>query len=168
MIVQEPIIIIPNGWTTTSEAAKLVGYSTGRVRQLALAGRIRAVKLGRQWLVHEDSLLEYRATAKPGPKPKKEQGLQKTIRRQVHCLWCGTELEHSVPGRPRRFCSDKCRVYYWRAVKQQIEACADGALAGDSQLLKDLGFPIEMASYTINPDGAATKCAKPRNTKKRH
>jgi excisionase family DNA binding protein len=117
MADQEPIVIIPGDWLRTPEAAKLAACTTGRVRQLALAGLIRAVKIGGEWLIHKDDLLRYRATAKPGPKPKKQQRAKPIVFRQNHCLWCGAELERKATGRPRKFCSDRCRMSYWRAKK---------------------------------------------------
>jgi excisionase family DNA binding protein len=114
---QEPIVIVPSGWLRTPKAAELAECTTGRVRQLALAGLIRAVKIGDEWLVHKDDLLEYRATAKPGPKPKKQQRAKTVVFRPSHCLWCGTELERRATGRPRKFCSDRCRTSCWRAKK---------------------------------------------------
>ena len=150
---QEPIVIIPSGWLRTPEAAELAECSTGRVRQLALAGRIRAVKTGGEWLVHKDDLLEHHATAKPGPKPKKQRRTETIIFRQSHCLWCSTELEHRATGRPRKFCSDKCRVSYWRAEKW--------VLTDDPELLRGLGFPVGMVPYTIDSDGLVMEYVKP-------
>jgi excisionase family DNA binding protein len=149
---QEPIVIVPTGWLRTPKAAELAECSTGRVRQLALSGRIRAVKIGYKWLVHTDDLLAYRATAKPGRKSAKHQRARPIVFRQSHCLWCGTELEHKATGRPREFCSDKCRVSYWRAEKW--------VPAGDLELPRDLGFPAETVPYTICPDGVAVEHVK--------
>jgi hypothetical protein len=53
------------------------------VRQLARAGRIRAAKIGGEWVMHEDNLLARR------------------VRRQVYCLWCGKKLEAQVDGTPQ-------------------------------------------------------------------
>jgi excisionase family DNA binding protein len=114
---QKPIVTIPSGWLRTPKAAELAECSMGRVRQLALAESIRAVKIGHKWLVHKDDLLKYRATAKPGPKPKNQQRAKPIVFRQNHCRWCGTELERKATGRPRKFCSDRCRMSYWRAKK---------------------------------------------------
>lgn len=36
---------------STTAAARELGISTGRVRQLILAGKLRAEKLGREWLI---------------------------------------------------------------------------------------------------------------------
>ena len=31
------------------------------------------------------------------------------------CAYCGGDMEqHGAPGRPRRFCSERCRRQYWR------------------------------------------------------
>jgi excisionase family DNA binding protein len=107
---QEPITTIPDGWLTTREAAELTGYSRAWVRQLARAGRTRAAKIEGEWVMHKDDLLARR------------------VHRQVYCLWCGKKLEHRSTGRPKKFCSAKCRVYYGRAKKQHARTSAEDAL----------------------------------------
>jgi excisionase family DNA binding protein len=63
--------VLKEGWLTTEEAAKLVDYAPAYVRQLAIAGRIEAQKVGRDWLISQASLLAYKARVKPGrPKEK--------------------------------------------------------------------------------------------------
>lgn len=54
----------------TREAARILGVSTGRIRQLVAAGQLEAEKLGRGWRISEESLASYRLRAKPG-RPKK-------------------------------------------------------------------------------------------------
>lgn len=42
-------------------------------------------------------------------------GIKAPEKKQVtHCLNCGTALTLSEKGRKRLFCSDRCRVTYWR------------------------------------------------------
>jgi len=53
----EPII---KGWTNTTEAAAVTGFSPVYVRILARNGRIEAQKVGRDWLVSLSSLLAYK------------------------------------------------------------------------------------------------------------
>jgi excisionase family DNA binding protein len=48
-------------WITTSEGAKLTGYSSTYVRMLAGQGRIRARHVGRDWLVSREDLLAHKA-----------------------------------------------------------------------------------------------------------
>lgn len=72
------------------------------------------------------------------------------IHRQVHCRWCGEELEHRPTGRAREFCSDKCRVYHRRAFKRHARACVDAALAGKPEPECDFGQPIEIRSYVVS------------------
>lgn len=61
--------VVMSGWITTAEAAKLADYSQARIRQLAIEGQIRARKIAaRLWLVHKGDLLEWKRTAKSGPK----------------------------------------------------------------------------------------------------
>ena len=44
------------------------------------------------------------------------------------CPWCGTPVGRNINGRPRKFCSDKCRYDYWnyekrhKAEKTEMEA----------------------------------------------
>ena len=37
------------------------------------------------------------------------------------CLCCGKEIEQSLVGRKRKFCSDKCRREWWGAHQQNIQ-----------------------------------------------
>ena len=134
---QKLIVTIPDGWLTASEAAELTGCSGARVRQLARAGGIRAAKIGGEWVMHQDDLLA------------------RYTRRQTHCLWCGKELEHRSTGRPRKFCSGKCRVYYGRAERQYARTSAEAALRGAPQPPRDFGYPIELAPYAAGGDGDA-------------
>jgi excisionase family DNA binding protein len=63
--------VLKEGWITTEEASKLVDYAPAYIRQLAISGRIEAQKVGRDWLINQDSLLAYKAQVKPGrPKEK--------------------------------------------------------------------------------------------------
>ena len=54
----------------TKEAAKLLGVNDSRVRQLILAGRLPAQKVGRDWIIRERDLAKV-ADRKPG-RPKKK------------------------------------------------------------------------------------------------
>ncbi len=64
---------VMEGWVTTAEAAALTGYTAAYMRQLAIREYIEARKVGRDWLVNLESLLEYKArmerlgTAKHNP-----------------------------------------------------------------------------------------------------
>ena len=54
-----------------AEAAKISGLSHGHLRLLSKQGKIWAVKIGRDWLTTEESILAYLATdRRPGPKTK--------------------------------------------------------------------------------------------------
>lgn len=37
-----------------------------------------------------------------------------------HCLNCGEELEDKFTPRKRKFCSDKCRRFYWNSHRELI------------------------------------------------
>jgi len=52
---------IAEGWTNTTEAAAVTGFSPVYVRILARNGRIEAQKVGRDWLVSLSSLVTYKA-----------------------------------------------------------------------------------------------------------
>lgn len=53
----------------TAEAARRLGVTPGRVRQLITAGRLPATRLGRDWAIEERSLSKV-AVRKPG-RPRK-------------------------------------------------------------------------------------------------
>ena len=50
---------IAEGWITTDAAEALTGYSAAYLRRLASQGRVTAQKVGRDWLLHRESLLTY-------------------------------------------------------------------------------------------------------------
>jgi hypothetical protein len=83
------------------------------------------------------------------------------ISRQVVCQWCGAELKHANTGRPKRFCSTKCRAAYNRAMKQHAQACVEAALAGEPEPPREFGQPARFAPYEIDEDGDVTKQARP-------
>ena len=48
-------------WMSTQEAAADLGVSTGRVRQLLLAGQLPGEKLGRDWLIRRSDVGRFKA-----------------------------------------------------------------------------------------------------------
>jgi excisionase family DNA binding protein len=58
---------------TTRQVAARLGVSDARVRQLLAEGRLRATKLGRDWLIEERSLeaVAVRKPGRPGWQPRK-------------------------------------------------------------------------------------------------
>ncbi len=46
-------------WLTTDDAARLSGYTEAYMRQLALRKRVKAFKVGRDWLLNRAELLDY-------------------------------------------------------------------------------------------------------------
>lgn len=80
-----------------------------------------------------------------------------TIFRQVHCLWCGAELQHKATGRGKEYCSARCRVYYSRAMKRRAARCVEAALANEPEPERDYGYPVEITHYTVGEDGTVTK-----------
>jgi excisionase family DNA binding protein len=65
--------LVADGWIDTRTAARLSGYRRAYIRQLAIAGRIEARKIGRDWLVNQESLEAYKAKVKPG-RPRQDEG----------------------------------------------------------------------------------------------
>ena len=63
--------VVPEGWISTGEAAELVDYTAEYIRRLAREDRIQAAKVGRDWLINKESLLEHKKTVKPG-RPKEQ------------------------------------------------------------------------------------------------
>ena len=53
-----------DGWITTDEAQTLSGNNRAYVRWLANHGRVKAHKVGRDWLINQESLLTYIAEMK--------------------------------------------------------------------------------------------------------
>lgn len=45
-----------DNWVTTSQAARLIGFHPDYVRRLILSGKIKATKLGRNWVIRESIL----------------------------------------------------------------------------------------------------------------
>jgi hypothetical protein len=84
----------------------------------------------------------------------------KTISRMASCQWCGAELEHTKTGRPRQFCSPRCRVAYNHAMKRHARACVETALAGKPEPPRDFGAPIKYTSFEIDDTGNVTKRAR--------
>jgi hypothetical protein len=69
------------GYISTGEAARLSGMSQAHLRHLLAAGTIKGVKVARDWLVVQTSLVNYMANRpRPGRKPKGSPG--STRRRQ--------------------------------------------------------------------------------------
>jgi excisionase family DNA binding protein len=53
----------------TSEACKMTGFTSSYIQRLLREGRIEGIKLGRVWLIYEDSLTTFLAQPhKRGPK----------------------------------------------------------------------------------------------------
>jgi hypothetical protein len=47
-------------WITTNRGAELTGYSAPYIRRLARTGQVLGRKVGRDWLVQQESLLAYK------------------------------------------------------------------------------------------------------------
>ena len=65
---------------TTKEAAALLGVSPQRITQLISAGRLQAVRRGKQWFVDEESLeTRLRTVSKKGGRPKRGTGINEVV-----------------------------------------------------------------------------------------
>ena len=51
---------ITEGWINTEQAKVLTGYASAYLRRLANQGRVEARKVGRDWLINQESLLTYK------------------------------------------------------------------------------------------------------------
>ncbi|MBN1811794.1 MAG: helix-turn-helix domain-containing protein [Anaerolineae bacterium] len=51
---------IAEGWINTDQAQTFTGYASAYLRRLANQGRIEACKVGRDWLINQESLLAYK------------------------------------------------------------------------------------------------------------
>lgn len=50
---------IAAAYLSTSEAAEALGYTTQHTRLLIRLGRLRGIKIGRDWLIEKTSITEY-------------------------------------------------------------------------------------------------------------
>jgi excisionase family DNA binding protein len=60
-------------WITTQQAAEVTGYTADYVRKLAISGKVKGRRWGRDWQIDRRSLLAYvkaaeKLGAKRGPK----------------------------------------------------------------------------------------------------
>jgi excisionase family DNA binding protein len=55
---------------TSTEAAKITGYNEEYIRRLLRSGKVNAKKWGRDWMIDQDSLLEYIEKKGRGPQPR--------------------------------------------------------------------------------------------------
>ncbi|MBW1696063.1 MAG: helix-turn-helix domain-containing protein [Deltaproteobacteria bacterium] len=58
---------------TTKQAAQRLGVSTARIRAMILAGRLKAKKFSRVWVIRKEALKAVE-NRKPGRPPKKRKG----------------------------------------------------------------------------------------------
>ena len=49
----------PTLWITTAEAAEMTGYTQIHFRQLARRGKLKACKIGRDWFLDKQAILDY-------------------------------------------------------------------------------------------------------------
>ena len=88
-----------------------------------------------------------------------------TIYRLDVCAHCGDPLEHKPTGRPRRFCSTRCRVAHRRAMKRWAHASVDAIIASDPEPALP-GAASSIQAYDVAGDGV-TKRTRPGDVTKR-
>jgi excisionase family DNA binding protein len=59
---------IEDEWITTTEAKSLTGYNAEHIRRLVRAGKVKAKKWGKEWMVEKNSLLAYVEREGRGPR----------------------------------------------------------------------------------------------------
>lgn len=64
--------VLRAGWLTTEEAQALSGYTGDHLSRLARTGQVTAAKLGGRWIFERAGLIAHKATARPGPKRKRQ------------------------------------------------------------------------------------------------
>ena len=55
-------------WITTTDAKTLTGYNAEHIRRLVRAGKIKAKKWGKEWMIERNSLLAYVESEGRGPR----------------------------------------------------------------------------------------------------
>lgn len=68
-----------NEWSSTGEAAKVLGVNESRVRALAGQGRLPAEKIGGRWLIRRSDLRRLRASPNPSGRPLTAQNAWATL-----------------------------------------------------------------------------------------
>lgn len=57
--------------------------------------------------------------------------LSKNIRMQMErgevCMYCGGDIRQPQTGRPRKFCSEKCRRAWWKSHPEQVKKSAEAS-----------------------------------------
>jgi hypothetical protein len=57
-------------WITTLEAKSLTGYNAEHIRRLVRAGKVKAKKWEREWMVEKNSLIAYVKSGGRGPRTR--------------------------------------------------------------------------------------------------
>jgi excisionase family DNA binding protein len=63
-----------SNYVTSAEAAELLGFSRDHVRKLIIQGRIKAEKLGRNWIIEKKNLDKIHRQRFPRHKENAEDG----------------------------------------------------------------------------------------------
>ena len=66
--------------------------------------------------------------------------LTKNIQEQVMlgkaCLYCGKEMKQLDTGRPKKFCSDKCRREWWKGHPERINRKESAMYPAEKEVLQ--------------------------------
>lgn len=66
-----------DNYLTSAEVAQVLGFSHDYVRKLILTGKIKAEKLGRNWIVNEKNIRKIQRQRFPQQKETVENGIRK-------------------------------------------------------------------------------------------
>ena len=76
-ISEQELMQALSGYVTTGEAADLMGMWNKSVRNLIKFGKIKALKVGRDWLIAKSSIAEYQKTKSAKGRPTRVRVKQK-------------------------------------------------------------------------------------------
>lgn len=98
-------------------------------------------------------------------KSDETKGAGRRVDPRNRCAWCRHPIpEASGPGRPRRFCSQKCRQWDWvqRQRAAELELSENELVVTRDELdsLKDLVFVLECAVKDVRQDLQAGRHTK--------
>lgn len=73
-----------NEYMTTSEASETLGYTTQHTRRLVREGRLQGTKMGRDWILLRESVVEYVARSNTAPLiPRSNRGRPRSRGRET-------------------------------------------------------------------------------------